>query len=693
MVTHPFAPVLGGWGRLLQPVVGCMLAAVLLWLSPLAALEEGVGLGALYALRGPLDAPQNILIVSADAASSRKLGVSERVDRWPRRLHARLVDGMTTHGAVAIGFDLLFQQSREAEDDAMLQAAIRKAGNVVLVEGVRRELTHAADGRLLATVDERIVPHAMFAEAAHATAPFVLPKTPHGVLAFWEAVPALGDRASLPLQLARLYRARAEGAGLTVDAAGGDASRQPGAVPARDATRYLNLHGPLGTVATTGYAEALAALSDHAAAEALFRGKIVLVGTSEANQSRQVDAYRTPYTGRDGLDVSGVELCATAVANLLQRNWLQRPGGGAALALVVAAAALLALPWVWSGAAMATALTLGIALAYAGAAHVAFSHFQLWLPLVVPAGIVPLVAIGLGLALRYRQARQERAGFARAAELGIPARAAARLREVMGSAGDGGTVFAVCMCSDIEGYTGLAESLSPLEMRNRLNAYLERFLPVVERSGGYAADFVGDSVMTVWIAEEARDAVIARACDAALALDRLLNRGGAPIALRTRFGLHCGPVFFGAVGGDGRRELRVVGDIVNTASRIQGLNKYLGTRIIASSAVAEVLAPTRRRRLGRFALVGKAEALSLYALRDGPVPAGMGGETEAAFEAGLAAFERGDFALAEDCFARAAQGDGPDDGTGAPAFFRAQCRQLRAASPVGWDGVVRLGVK
>lgn len=691
MLSHPFATSAGGWVRLMQLVAGSVIAALLLWASPVAELEEGVGLGVLYALRGPLEAPPHVLIVSADVASSRKLGVPERADRWPRRLHAQLVEGMAAHGALAIGFDLLFQQAREAEDDAMLQAAIREAGNVVLVEGVRREPTLAPDGRLLATVDVRIPPHPMFAEAAYATAPFVLPKTPHGVLAFWSEVPALGDRASLPLQLARLYLQRSATARgeATMDATG-----QLGGGLKATATRYLNLHGPLGTIHTVGYDEALAALADPAAADALFRGKVVLVGNSEANQSHQVDAYRTPYTGRDGLDVSGVELCATAVANLLQRSWLKRPGEGAALLLVAGVVLLLVLPWVWLAPGLAAALNGGVALAYGGFAHAAFSQQQLWLPLVMPAGVMPLVVLGLGLGLRYRQARRERAGFARAAELGLPARAAARLGEALGGVGGvgGRTVFAVCMCSDIEGYTRLAETLSPLEMRNRLNAYLERFLPVVEQSGGYAADIVGDSVMTVWIAQGSLDVVCARASEAALTLDRILNREGtAPVALRTRFGLHCGPVFFGEVGVDGRRELRVVGDVVNTASRIQGVNKQLGTRILASDAVAEELPAACRRRLGRFALVGKAEPLVLHQILDEASPACARGAGQAVLEAGLAAFERGDLVLAEECFARALEQQSEAD---VSAFFLALCRQQREApSEAGCDGVVRLGSK
>nr|MBL8456197.1 adenylate/guanylate cyclase domain-containing protein [Zoogloeaceae bacterium] len=671
--------------RLLRVLLGSVLATLAIWLSPLAELEEGAGLGFLYMLRGPVVAPQHLLIVTADASSSRSLGVPERVDRWPRRLHAQLIDGLVENGAVAIGFDLLFQQPREPHDDARLSEALRSAGKVVLVEGVRRDLLRAPDGRMLASVDERIVPLEMFAQAAHATAPFLLPKTPQGVLEFWDEIPALGDRASLPLLLARLYFAHR--AGVAADELPAELHPGKAAGAARSGgRRILNLYGPLHSVATVGYADALATLSDRSAAAAMFGGKVVLVGQSEANQSRQVDAYRTPFSTRDGLDVSGVELCATAVGNLTEGTWLERPGEGATAALIGVAAALLALPWVFVGARTAFALTVMLALTYVGIAHLAFAHLYLWLPVVIPAGFAPVIAVGLGLAAQYRDARRERAQFAKAAELGIPARAAARLAAVLGANSSGNTVFAVCMCSDIEGYTPLSESLSPLAIRDRLNAYLATFLPVIEHHGGYAADIVGDSIMSVWIANETREAAFAQACKAALTLDRIMNRDGSPAALPTRFGLHCGPVFFGEVGGDGRRELRVVGDTVNTASRIQGVNKYLGTRILVSGEVASAFdAPSRRAR-GRFALMGKSEPLPLCELADEALPAPAG----QAFMAGLACFDRGDFVQAERCFADAAvQGD-----RGPAEFYRAQCRML-LRSPPGrdWSGIIDLGAK
>lgn len=652
------------WRRAARFALAGALLACVLGLSPLVELERGFGLRFLYALRGPVAAPQDIVIVAMDAASAQALGVPERPERWPRELHARLIAGLAAGGARVIGFDLLFAYAREPAGDAALAEAMRRAGNVVLAETVRRDLVRGADGHVLASTDQRLPPLPLFAEAAAASAPFVLPKTPDGVFEYWTQVPTLGDRASLPVVLAERI---------------GVAAPSPA-----EARRVLNLYGPLGTVTTIPYRRALELVADRAAAAAAFGGKAVLVGYSEPNQSRQIDAHRTPFSTADGVDVSGVELAATALGNLLDGRWLRRPGEGATLALLAVQGALLALPWGLVRARTALAATVGVCVAYAAVALLAFAVAQWWLPVVLPLVFSPVLVAAFGIARQHRDALRRRAELERALELGVPRAAVERLAAVLGGGGRGKTVFAVCLCSDIVSYTTIAEALSPEAARDLLNRYLARFIPLVEAHGGYAADMVADSVMSLWIAETGPAPAVAAACRAALALDRAMNASpGEDGALPTRLGLHCGPIFFGEVGAAGRHELRAVGDIVNTASRIQGANKYLHTGVLVSRAVADRLAAGTARPLGRFALAGKGQALELLELPREPLPAAAAER----FAAGLQAFEAGDFGAAAAHFAAAR-----DAGDGGPAaFYLAQCRAL-AARPrdADWSGVAVL---
>lgn len=668
-----------GWLGLAAAAMSLVTA---LWLSPLADVENGPGLELLYALRGIRPASPDVVIVALDTASAQALGLADRPERWPRSLHARLINGLVAHGAAVIGFDMLFAEAHDAADDRALHDALREAGNVVLAETIHRETIRDADGRTLATADRRVLPLPLFADAAMATAPFVLPKTPHGILEFWTVVPTAADRPALPTVIAaRLLEHRQAGAGT--------ARRDPpGALPApllAPPRRILNLHGPLGTIPTLSYARALELLADPAAGTAAFAGKAVLVGYSEPNQSRQRDAHPTPYSGADGVDVSGVELCATAVANLLQQASLRRPPPAVALALVSLHAGMLALPWALLRARAALAVTLGLALGWGWIAHQAFAAF-LWLPLVVPAVGSPLVAVVLGMVAQRRRDRRHQALLEQAVELGLPRRAMERLAAVLGDVRSGRTVFAVCLCTDIVGYTPLSEALSPEAARDALNRYFARFVPIVERHGGYVADMVGDAALALWIADGDPQAAVDKACRAALALDRAMNgagAAGAAGALPTRLGLHCGPVFFGEVGADGRREIRAVGDIVNTTSRIQGANKYLHTRVLASGEVGARLDAGLTRRLGRFLLVGKAHALELMQVSHDAVPPAAAER----FALGLAAFEQADFAAAGAHFSAAREaGD-----TGPATFYAEHCRQLAGDAPGAcWCGAAIL---
>lgn len=659
------------WHPAARLALASMLATVLAWLSPLANLEHGAGLRVLYGLRGAVPPPQEVLIVALDAASANALGLPERPDRWPRSLHARLVDGLADNGATVIGFDLLFQQARETADDLAFARALTRAGNVVLAEAVTREVVRAADGRVLATTDRRIRPLPLFADAALATAPFVLPKTPDGVFEFWSTVPALGDRPSLPLVMAD-HLARGE----------------PGAraTAGREARRSLNLYGPLGTVRTLSYARALELVADPAAGAAVFGGRAVLVGHSESNQSKQADVYRTPFSTADGVDLSGVELCATALGNLLEDAWLRRPGEAVVVGGLALYAGLLALPWGLARPRTALLATLGLALAYAALAHFAFSHSFLWLPVMVPLFFAPAIGAALGISSRYRELQQRRSELEKAVELGLSRHAIDRITEMLGGISGGKTVFAICLCSDVESYTSMSETLRPEQTRDLLNRYFARYLPIVERHGGYACDMIGDAVMSLWIADADDDAAFRQACGAALELDRAMNTGEADGALPTRFGLHCGPVFFGEIGAAGHHEIRAVGDIVNTASRIEGVNKYLHTRVLASSEVAVHLDAAAARDLGRFVLVGKARALALRQLLHEPLP----GTLAQSFALGLAAFQGGDFDTGASHFAAArAAGD-----VGPAAFYLDHCRRL-AEHPTApdWQGAVTLAAK
>ncbi|HEX5127885.1 MAG TPA: CHASE2 domain-containing protein [Rhodocyclaceae bacterium] len=447
-----------------------VLAMIAMWVSPLANLETGPGLRALYAVRGTRPAPQDIVIITMDSISARELGLRNRPNLWPRSLHAQLIDELRLRSAGVIGVDLLFDRARDSADDVRLAKSLSLAGNVVLVESVAREAIKSQQGELLASVDRLVEPLPQFERAALATAPFVLPKTPDGVFAFWSFVPNAGDQPSMPLvlslsmmpkeyaELVRAWRAASAGSADRDENGNADSGTSGGpliqssseltpeaaldSVPdllralratfnvdelpsARVSMRALhvsprarsllqllvapephalNLYGPIGTIKTIRYRDALSLAADPVMGERMFKGKAVLIGYSEFNQPEQKDAYATPFTTSDGLDISGVELCATALANLLDGSTLHKPLAGPTWFLLIAFSALLTLPWWMKRTHYAVLLTLFMLFAYGAFACYSFSAHTLWLPVAIPLVLQPSIVAVLGLSLHVRRA-------------------------------------------------------------------------------------------------------------------------------------------------------------------------------------------------------------------------------------------------------------------------------------------------
>lgn len=656
-------------------LLASLLTMAMVLLSPLRELEYSTGLDHLYNFRGTRPAPPAVVIITLDSQSARALGQSERPERWPRGLHARLVDGLTDRGARVIGFDVLFERAREPDQDQALAHAIKRAGNVVLVEGITREAVTGPGGETLATMDRLTQALPLLRDAAWAGGPFIMPKTPDGVIEFWGFVPSAGDQPSLPVLMAHRMSA---------------ANPDPASLVPDTRRHTLNLYGPIGSVHTIPYAEALQLVADPLAGDTAFRGKAVLIGFSEFNQSRQSDMFRTPFSTPDGLDISGVELCATALANLLEGSSLKRPNEAPMAAALLGWMALLTLPWQLARSRRALLVTAAMALAWAALAGWSFAHLHLWLPLILPALVAPLIATAGGMVLHTRAARRRERHLEHALELGLTRQGSDKLAALLKGHEGGRTVHGVCLCSDIEAYTSLSETLSPAATRDALNRYFDRFIPVIEAHGGHVMDIVGDSVMCLWLADDSASDACRQARAAALELHRLMNGPEhGHDALPTRFGLHYGPVFLGEVGASQHRELRAVGDIVNTSSRIQGANKPLGTRILASGAVTahNDQGAGHARALGPFVLAGKRSPIELHEILAAPLP------TEAA-----RAFDTARTAYACDATHSAAEhlqrvlALCPDDGPGRFYLQRCQARLAGTTLP-DTDGCVMLTVK
>jgi adenylate cyclase len=128
---------------------------------------------------------------------------------------------------------------------------------------------------------------------------------------------------------------------------------------------------------------------------------------------------------------------------------------------------------------------------------------------------------------------------------------------------------------------------------------------------------VGDAMMAIWSAPQGDISIRRNACAAALEITRAIGRANSAAKLPTRIGLHAGQLVMSHVGAIDHYEYRAVGDIVNTAARIENLNKSLGTSILASQEVLDGLDDFICRDLGVFQLQGKQQSLRIFEIIGG----------------------------------------------------------------------------
>jgi adenylate cyclase len=299
-------------------------------------------------------------------------------------------------------------------------------------------------------------------------------------------------------------------------------------------------------------------------------------------------------------------------------------------------------------------------------------------------------ALFAGLWWHYRDVGRERNRIRQAFRHYLPERAVAALARDLHAAPGGELMHGVCLATDAAQYSALAEHMPPQELVALMNRYYEQLFQPVRRHQGFVSDIVGDAMLAVWAQVQPDAAQRAQACRAALEVAGAAEDFGRSITsvdFVTRLGLHAGTIVLGNIGTADHFEYRAVGDIVNTAARLQALNKILGTRILASRETIDGLEEFHVRPLGVFRVPGKQRPTAVVELRG---YAREATDSQHAlvreFTEALADFTRADFVAARDGFERLllrSPGDGPT------RYYLGLCEGYRARPPgTAWDGVV-----
>jgi adenylate cyclase len=645
-------------------------------------LEEKFGLYWLFQLRGAVTAPKNVVVVAIDQPSATQLDLPVTPRLWPRDLHAQLIEQLTQAGARIIVFDLIFDTpSAVPAHDERLAYSMKMAGNVVLVERLVYEnaAPHAdpigqEHSHFIKEGPIPLLP--IITDAIKAQAPFPLPKAAR-VNDYWIFKADAGDIPTIPAVVLQIFALPvyddfirllrnvnpAYAVGLPVDKdtldiedlvltlrslfinepliaqslqteLNRDASLNPVekhiiqallSLYSGSDTRYLNFYGPPRSIETVPYYRVLQLNKNSIAEKQLqwmdFKDKVIFVGFSAATQPEQDivrDDYHTVFSNADGLYISGVEIAATAFANLLEDKPIRPFPLTGSLAILFLWGFGLGSVFMLLSNRNAVIVSVILIFCYVGSAYYYFKEAGIWLPLVNPVFLQMPMALFGAVLLKYYEAKRERQQLKEAFGYFLPERIVNDIARNAGSiARNNQLVYGTCLATDAEMYTALAEKMEPRQLSQLMNEYYAVLFEPVRQHNGTVSDVVGDAMLAIWAAASVNTDLRKKACQACLdiaeAVEHFNQTANRP-QLPTRMGLHFGEMMLGNIGAIHHYEYRAVGDIVNTSNRIQGVNKYLGTRLLVSSEVVTGLDEFLTRPLGDFLLVGKSSPVNLSEL-------------------------------------------------------------------------------
>ena len=601
-------------------VLRAMLIGLLVSVAVTALSRTGILAGwetravdAFLFLRERVPAPEIVLVVIDDDAFAA-LGQRQPL---PRRYLADLADFLLRSGARVVAFDLVVTTPSQPEDDQALVATARRwaaerPGALVFASlAVPEAGTRAYT--LLPPFSPELTELLGFANA---------PVGADGVVRrFTPALTASGGGRIPALSLAALAGSTGLGAGEVVARLG--AARATIPLPVRDEHGRLaraetslaqlggipwriDYTGPPGAF-TSFPSEPLVALARSGTtpdADNPFRDRIVLVGATFL-ESR--DSFPTPT----GL-MSGVEIQANMVNTLLARRTLLPPPWYLNLALLTAVCVSISLLSLWLRPAWLALVALGLVAALVAASYEAYTRGGYWLDFLAPL----LGTLAYLQGAHWLRRRRLRSAFGQYVSPQVMDQV---LRQ--GSSLGGEVRRVTVLMSDLRGFTTISENLPPEVVSAMMNEYFTAMVDVILAHRGLVQDFIGDAIMAVYGAplddpehcwHAARSAVGMHA--ALESLNRAWEADGrGPLAMGVA--VHTGPVFAGTLGAPRKKKYAVLGDTVNTTSRMEGLNRDLGTGILISGAALAVLRDrVVVRDRGRVAVKGRREPVDIHEL-------------------------------------------------------------------------------
>lgn len=612
----------------------------------------------------PSESP--VRIINIDQASLDYLAEQEKIFwPWPRSIYEVVLRYLQQAGAKSVGFDVLFteQSIYGVEDDDAFAAVVAETLPVVSAVATREEPTQESKEDLNsflqkqkeseATISRISLPVSSVSSFDGITLP---------VSSLLKNSAMLGDVKGLPDQdgVFRHIVPVASYSGTYIP-------RMPFALFALTYPENrigleslltssnkipIRFYGPKRSFDTESFAnifiswQNIMAGKDPAIPLERYRDSIVLVGMDAPGL---LDLRPTPLSP----NFPGVELNATVVQNIMDHSFIKMLSDRKVLLLILILTALVTSVGLYSSGLLQSFLIISLLLGYSSLSFLAAFNGW-WIPLAIPA-IAIITAAALCLTIQYliegRQYRMIRNAFRfyvspavidRIVEDPSQLRLGGEKREL--------TIF----FSDIVGFTTISETLQADKLVTMLNSYLTAITDIILESGGTVDKYVGDAVVAFWNAPVTIDDHALRGVKVALEIQEVLtklNEGYKKeygVSVETRIGLNTGTVSVGNFGSSARFNYTVVGDAANLASRLEGANKYFGTRVMIAESTLNLLnGAVPCRKIGTLKVVGKNAGVTVYEPLSKNDPLRIA-ENATRYEEGVLLFEAGNLTEAKE---------------------------------------------
>ncbi len=624
-----------------------------------------------FLLRGPRSPSGEIVIVAIDEPSFGVIGIQWP---WPRSIHADLVDALFAAGARTVAIDILFPEVSAPGEDAALRKALKRHPSCILAADISRVEEEAYSQEII------IGPHPSLTDDTMATGYINIPVDPDGFI----RSSCLGKPPMEALALAAVRRYLG-----------------PETQNREFKDGRINFAGPHRTIRTISYYQALS--PNIHLPTGLLKDKLVFVGFNTQNiskiQQHLPDYFPTPFTRWGGGYMSGVEIHGNLAANLIQDNIIQVFPVFWILLISFGICVLTGMLFyrrklLWGGGVVVLCwLVLGCG---------AFFLFH-WKHLYVSFLFICLPVTSLYMVspfFYYLESRREKNYIRQAFSTYVAPSVVQQLIENPQQLKLGGEQREItAFFSDVEGFTGISERLTPTELVGLLNEFLTEMTDIILGHEGTVDKFEGDAIIAMFGAPNQLPNHAEQACLACVHMqERLVSlrgdwqtRGLPP--LKMRIGMCTGPAVVGNMGSSQRMDYTMMGDTVNTASRLEGANKAYhsycliseSTRHAAGSAIAA-------RQIDVISVFGKTEPFRVYEVLgiQGQLATSVHGIIEA-YEKGLQAYQKRNWDRAADYFQQVLALR-PEDGPSRTLLKR--CREFRHHPPDrNWKGVNSMKTK